>query len=222
MKAGEASPSYLYVEGSASAIQEELPQAKLIFMLRHPVERVFSAYLHQVRMGYEKLPFWDALKEEGRRKEMGWAPHWLYEELGFIGRHVQAYVDLFPASQMLFLKYDEFRSDNKASLAKVCAFLGIDPAFEFKHRESNVGGAARSESVRDLMMMEGVLKKIVRTLLPFRVRRAIRTYIGELNRRTVSLNDEMYARLTPLYREDVLLCQRLSGLDLSDWLKECR
>jgi len=59
---GEASPYYIYHPHVPKRISKILPNVKLIAILRNPIERAFSHYNHEVRLGAEKLSFEDALK----------------------------------------------------------------------------------------------------------------------------------------------------------------
>ena len=62
---GEASHSYLYEPGAAAEIRRYAPEAKLIAILRNPIDRAYSHFLHMVRSGTEPLDdFAQALQEE--------------------------------------------------------------------------------------------------------------------------------------------------------------
>lgn len=67
---GEATPYYLLHPLAARRAADTIPQARLIVMLRNPVDRAYSHYQHQVRMGNEPLPsFEEAIAAEGTRIE---------------------------------------------------------------------------------------------------------------------------------------------------------
>jgi len=68
---GEVSPMYMYYPKTAGRIASDVPNAKLIAILRNPADRAFSAYVHMVRDGYEKLSFADALEAEKSRIDSG-------------------------------------------------------------------------------------------------------------------------------------------------------
>ncbi len=71
---GEVSPLYLYAPQAAYRIRRYVPEAKLVAILRNPVERAYSAYMHLVREDREPLGFAEALKEEERRIQSNWGP----------------------------------------------------------------------------------------------------------------------------------------------------
>jgi hypothetical protein len=64
---GEATPSYAYYPHALRRIAETVPEAKLILLLRDPVERAFSHYKHAKRLGKEELSFEEAISAEGER-----------------------------------------------------------------------------------------------------------------------------------------------------------
>ena len=67
---GEASPLYLYSEKAARRIKHYVPDAKLMVILRNPVDRAFSCYTHLLREGYETLSFEAALKAESEEDKI--------------------------------------------------------------------------------------------------------------------------------------------------------
>ncbi|MBK9638978.1 MAG: sulfotransferase [Bacteroidetes bacterium] len=78
---GEASASYLYSPYAAKAIQEYNSEAKIIIILRNPIQRIYSHYLMDRRMGITNLPFEEALEAEKSYQPRQWS-YILYLELG--------------------------------------------------------------------------------------------------------------------------------------------
>ncbi len=54
---GEISPEYMYRKKTPKRIYNTFPEVKLLFILRDPVDRVYSQYWHEVRIGWEKEDF---------------------------------------------------------------------------------------------------------------------------------------------------------------------
>ena len=75
---GEVSPSYLYYSASAERIYSMLGSIKIIAILRNPIDKAYSQYMHLKRDGREDLDFTHALREECRRQGMGWSDIWYY------------------------------------------------------------------------------------------------------------------------------------------------
>lgn len=136
---GEASPCYLFHPDVARRVRETLPQVKIILMLRNPVDRAYSQYHHEVRLGYETLPFEMALEHECMRlqgekdkileDDSYYSPrymHYSYQSRGIYVDQVKPWFELFPPEQLLVLKSEEFFSHTPAIMSFVYDFLGID------------------------------------------------------------------------------------------------
>lgn len=132
---GESSPMYLFYESSAKNISELVSDAKLIAVLRNPVDRAFSAYVHAVRDELETLSFEDAILAEKERTASGkFTPLQAYVEFGQYCQKLRPFFEHFDKDQLLVLSYDEIKRDIKLTLRKICMFMGIDQDFEFDVR----------------------------------------------------------------------------------------
>ncbi len=81
---GESSTSYLNNPEAPERIRHYIPNAKLIAILRNPVARAYSSFLHMVQRGYEPLTdFAEALRDEERRIRDNWMGLWHYKQTGF-------------------------------------------------------------------------------------------------------------------------------------------
>lgn len=139
---GEASPFYLYHPHAARRAAATVPRAKLIALLRDPVDRAYSDYHHKARRGHEPLTFEQAIEAEEDRLR-GEKEKILADE-GYRGRNFRAfsylsrsiYVDqlkawreFFDADQMLILKSEDMFEDTPATLKRVADFLDL-PTWE--------------------------------------------------------------------------------------------
>ncbi len=125
---GEASPSYLWEANAPARIQKAVPQAKIIILLRDPIERAYSHYLMDVREGLQDLPFYEAVRRDWNRDKKGWSVSQLYVELGLYAAQVQRYLELFGADRVLILMFDELTrsaSNGKSVVATVLQFLEL-------------------------------------------------------------------------------------------------
>jgi hypothetical protein len=85
----ESTPFYLSVRGARHRIAEELPEAKLIIIVRDPIDRAYSNWMHRWVDGLEPIPdFVDAWHAEDSRVRAGWAPFWHYRRLGRYGEQL--------------------------------------------------------------------------------------------------------------------------------------
>lgn len=143
---GEASPWYLYVKTAAPAIKEMLPGVKLVAVLRDPVDRAFSNYLHAVNEGLEPLPtFREAMDAEAARIRENWSPRFHYKSKGFYYRQLQHYLEFFDREQLKIYLYEDLTNEPEALFADLFEYLGVDPMFhvdvEKRHNESQIGRA---------------------------------------------------------------------------------
>ena len=137
---GEASPSYLFHPLAPARAASLVPGAKLIVLLRNPVDRAFSHYQHEVALGREPLSFEDALdREEERlageldrmRADPAYFSHaWWNHSYVLRGRYaeqLETWLRPFPREQLLVLSTEELGADTEAAYARVLDFLGLAP-----------------------------------------------------------------------------------------------
>ena len=129
---GEASPLYLYSSAAAARIHETVPDAKIIIILRNPIDRAYSAFLHLVRDNRECHRDFDAaLAHEAEHIAAGWEHIWHYVAMGRYYEQVKRYFDLFPREQIKVYLYRDLRFDPCAVLRDTVSFVGADADFSF-------------------------------------------------------------------------------------------
>lgn len=219
---GEACTQYLYDPDAAARIHRDLPQAKLIVVLRDPVERAYSSFLQQVRDGYETTAdFAEALALEPQRRRAKWRPMWHYKARGFYFAQLERYLAHFARGRLGIYLYDDLQRDPRRLLREIFDFLEVDPSFtpdiSLRH---NRAGLPRSRRLHRLIMTPNPLKSLVRPLLPGRLRAMVKAAVTDsrLNLRRPSLPGDLRRGLVADYRDDVLKLQDLIRRDLSGWL----
>jgi hypothetical protein len=227
---GESSAAYLYFPGSAGRIRAATPDARIIAVLRHPVERAFSKYQQMRRDRAEPLEtFALAVEAEPGRKQGNWSPTWLYLDRGWYGRQLQPFVDTFPPEQIHVLLYEDLRKDPAGTLRGIFRFLGVDPDVPVdtseKHNVSAVAEVPRFGLVYQKLVRPFLNSPRIQSLVPERLvalaRPLARRFLLKRSApvRVEKLSSELRAELTALFREDILLTGRLIGRDLSHWLE---
>ncbi len=126
---GQTSTQYLYAPEAAARIARHLPQVRLIFILRDPVERAWSHYRHAVKYGLERLSFAAALEREPRRLAHGGNARrfFSYADRGFYARQLERYRERFPRDRILVLLTEELGRDPRAAVDRCSTFLGVEP-----------------------------------------------------------------------------------------------
>lgn len=148
---GEATPFYLFHAPAAQRTATLVPKAKLIVLLRNPVNRAYSHYRYEVGKGREMLPFKEAIeREEERLREAkavsgngddGSINHRRYAYLarGIYIDQLENWMRYFPREQMLAIKSEDYFRNPSGELRRVFGFLGIpdwDPPIGHHESES--------------------------------------------------------------------------------------
>lgn len=122
----ESTPFYLYMRGARRRIAEELPEAKLIIIVRDPIDRAYSNWMHLWVDGLEPISdFVDAWQAEDSRIGAGWGPFWHYRRLGRYGEQLVDLLELVERERVFVLRYWQLVSQPKETLNRVARFLGI-------------------------------------------------------------------------------------------------
>jgi hypothetical protein len=134
---GEASPGYLFHPLAPERVRATVPNARLIALLRDPVDRALSHYHHEVALGREPLTFEEAIEAEPGRtrgeeerltREPGYFSHawWDYTYLarGRYAEQLERWLAVFPREQLLVVASDELAAEPGETYARVLEFLG--------------------------------------------------------------------------------------------------
>lgn len=126
---GESSISYLWDNRTASLLANRIPNARIIIILRDPVDRAYSHYLMIIRGGCRpSLPFLEALQEDMERAGKLIGDSHLYMELGLYYEQVKRYLKAFKPHQVLILMSEDLAKKTTDTLHQIAEFLNIDPA----------------------------------------------------------------------------------------------
>lgn len=225
---GEASTNYTrypQVSGVPRRIHEALPSAKLIYVMRHPVERAYSHYVHAFS-----------------KEEHPWKPFSLSFE-AFVVAHprcldgsdyelqLKRYYAFFPRERVELVVLDDLERDPRAVTSRLYAYLGVEPAFDPTHgghARDNVGATFREGRVR---------RKITDPLRQYTALRRLSTWVGPRVRdavykallhspygvkvrreaQPIPLSPKTRALLLERYAPTVDFVEELTGRDLSAW-----
>jgi hypothetical protein len=217
---GEASPWYLYSTRAAENIYHHMPDVKLIAVLRNPVDRAYSSYLHLVRDGRETSTFEEGLSLEEKRIAQGWEYIWHYRQVGFYAAQVERFLNLFAPEQVRFYLYDDLLADPVRFMRETYEFLDLDTSFVADTSlRPNRTGLPKSRLLGRLLLRPNPLKATVKLLTP----KQFRYNLGQrLNQRLLekpTLSNETREKLLSGYKDDISSLQDLLGLDLSAWFE---
>ncbi len=187
---GEISPAYLSSASAPHRIRHYAPNAKIIAILRNPVERAISSFRLEQLDGFETAPSLDvALDLEAQRRRANWSYVWRYGYRGLYYTHLRRYFDLFPRDRIKVLRYEDWDDDDGVTLLReVFGFLGVDDKVLPER-------AVRLNSTRaDRFAARGIPR--------------------------FDPSPELRARLARLYWDEIDRLEELTDLDLSTWRRE--
>lgn len=151
---GEASPSYLWDKNSAKRIYQYNPEAKIIAILRDPVERAYSHYRMAYELGLEdEKDFYTALKREhSKKKKCVWGKDHLYIELGFYFKQLLRYSSIFPKKQIKIINSEFLKTDTFECYNDILVFLNLNniKRENIIFKEKNIAQKVRYDWIRKL------------------------------------------------------------------------
>lgn len=125
---GDVTPNYMYYPPSIERMASVIPDARLVAILRNPVDRAHSHYWMNRRQGKERLSFPEALNAEEERLATGdrTATRFAYVDRGRYLVQLERVCRHYPRERLLVLLFDDLRADPVGTYRRLCAFLGVD------------------------------------------------------------------------------------------------
>ena len=228
-RVGEASVWYLYSSEAAGAIAAKAPRARIVAMLRNPVEMLHSLHAQRLASGAEDIrDFAEALAAEPERRLGRRIPPRTFNQKGLWYREVVRYADqlarffdAFGREQVLVLLYEDFAADPAAAYARVCVHLGVEAGSLPQFRVVNPNTVARWAWLRDFLRQPpqaalALGRLIGRTPLGGFARGAVRGTQEWLQRpeRRTPLDPALRSRLVAEFSGEVQRTGALLGRDL--------
>jgi len=214
---GEATPAYMWDEPAAKKIQQFNPNIKLIAILREPVARAFSHYLHWKHKGV-------VISADFRQG--------IIEREDILGRglyyaQLKQYADLFPSENMKIVLFDDLQNDGRKLLEEIEGFLGIE-----KFIPENIDAVSNVSRTPRYWIINKFL-----TTLRLRLRRSKLNFVTDIirglglarlamkimqsNARVLeskpTIPADLQASLKQYYQEDIEKLEKFINRDLSSW-----
>jgi len=216
---GDVSPEYMTSRIAARNIHNRVPHAKLIAILRNPIERAYSDFLMYRRDGLEpECDFSKALDLQSTRA-LSADPTGHYVSTGFYGSQLARYYDAFPSSQIKVVLMDELEADALQTLSHIFSFLSVDPAFVPANLAvHNRSGETSNAIVGKIFQYRTFFSPIARTIIPDGIRTTVKLKLESyLNRPALNPADRRFLKMQ--YAEDVELLESLTGKSCRHWLE---
>lgn len=152
----EASPNYLFHPLAPARAAKLVPDAKLVVLLRNPVERALSHHQHEVRAGRESLSFEKAIASESQRlagevdrmvadptyRSSSWE-RYSYQARGRYAEQLERWMEVFPPERFLVLKSEDLYDRPAGCYHEVLAFLGLPAWTPSTFRNYSYAGSLR-------------------------------------------------------------------------------
>jgi hypothetical protein len=216
---GEVSPSYFYYSEVSDKIYSTLDQPKIIIMLRNPIQKAHSQYMHLVRDNRETLSFFDALMAERDRIKAGWGPLWRYAEGALYSARVARYMEVFGEGKVKIGFFEELSKDPQTVVNELLRFIGVEPDRSIDtSRVYNKSGRPRSRRLADFLTKPNAVTAAARRWIPEQARDRIRNAMLNLNTgRKDAIDDRSRAYLRDRFTADVGELQQILRKPLT-WL----
>jgi Sulfotransferase family len=184
---GEASTSYLWSRSAAGRIAALRPDAKIIAILREPASFLRSLHFqllvnhHESEIDFRKAVALDEPRREGLHipSHSYWPQALIYSDRVRYVEQLRRYHAAFPPEQVLVLIYDDFRSQNEATVRRVLHFLDVDDGHQVEAVEANPTITLRSTWINDMRRSlragQGPIFKVVKGTGKALTSRRIRT-----------------------------------------------
>ncbi|NMG60155.1 sulfotransferase [Geitlerinema sp. P-1104] len=237
---GEASTIYLYSPNCPQTIKHYIPDAKLIVLLRQPIQQAFSMFLHHLRSGFyqeylaENEPSYleqhfaeDFLKSD--ELDDTWLYHWHYKQMGAYYSQLKRYLDVFERHQIKVFLFQDLKQNPTQLLRETFEFLGVDSDFvppnltKKYNAHKDLNQKPKNKAVHQFLMRPNPVKSLLKPLFPQKLRGKVNFWLRQRNMETtqqplsVKLSPETRQKLTEVHREDILKLQDLIQRDLSHW-----
>ena len=218
---GEASPNYMFHhQFAAEAIHRRLPEAKLIAVLRNPVQRACSDYLMNLRDAVGKQT---PLAEQVRSR--GDSSYVLLK--GKYYAQLKHFIDVFGRDRVDVFLYDDLKRDSQGFMQNLYRSIGIDSAFVADTaKKAQTAKVPKNQTVNRLLKTQNPIRTAatgVMKLIPAPLRHQLRDRLIALNsqdKQEAKFTQEDTILLQQYYREDLLRLQDLLQRDLSSWLSQ--
>ena len=216
---GESSPHYTNLprfQAVVDRIHDNVPDAKLIYMVRDPISRILSHWMHSVGAGYETRPMEDVLSR-GDQTYVTRSQYWM---------QLQPYLERFSPEQIEVIAQEELQSDREGTMRRAFRFAGVDENFSSEQfdrewEKSSAKESGRYQRAEKLIKVPG-FRSFDRNFdrFPERMRWMVEKMVHDPEAPPApkpELPDRIIERLMAQFREDAPAIQEFAGREFPRW-----
>ncbi len=160
---GEASSNYLWDVKAPELISKTIPKAKIIIILRNPIERAYSHYLMHISNGSENRSFKEVIQEAQKPTTNDYVRRVI--EAGFYNKQILNYQKFFPKKQIKIFFFQDFKENTEQVIKDILGFLEINSSIpnnlETKYNQYSVPRGKFSSSVLSNKMIKNIGKNLL-------------------------------------------------------------
>lgn len=227
-RVGEASVWYLPSQQAAQEIKQFDPQAKIIIMLRNPVDMAYSLHGQFLFSSNEDIvdfqEAWDAQSDRQRGQRIPPTSHFprglQYTQMATYSPQVQRYLDVFGPQAVHVIIFDDLISDTQTVYQRVIDFLEIDPDFRPDFSVANAAKPLRNLPAKRFLKSYPRVEKALGATLSPSIRHCVGNTLTKILKqpsRGKKLSPDLRRELMSQFRPDIDQLSSLIDRDLTGW-----
>jgi len=214
---GEASTSYTRAPfnlGVPKKIASYAPNAKLIYIVRNPIDRIISHYLHRVQVGQETRELSEIIQNL-ENEAFAWQGRYHYQ--------IAQFLKYYNRDQICIISMDDLKQSPEALVRQIFQFLNVRESVEIEKSGTvfNANKVTTKKSKLGITVLSFYRRNLQQKSLPYRLKRAVQSSaeIGSTRLEKPELNDNEYQILKSFYEDDALRLQSDFGVNTQQWFK---
>lgn len=207
----DGSTTYVLSPGAPAAIRKYNPEARIIIMIRNPVDRAFSAYSHMRKLNRENESFTRGIDLEAERTKANYSYMWRYMNGSLYHERIQAFCKAFGRESVYIGVFESFIKDTEAFLKDVCSFLGLPGTYAFElGKIKNESRLMRDNIQTRLMKSESAPMRTIKSLVPANLKK----WFIRRNSYRLELDSDTRATQMKRFEDDLMALERDFGVNL--------
>ena len=214
---GEASVSYLFYEDVPKKIITYNPDVKIIIMLRNPIDRAFSHYLMDFRLGLVSESFETIIRKQSEHKNANLF-YQQYVKVSEYTNQVKRYSEVFSKKNIYIIDYEVFKNQTSDIVDDVIIFLGLDNnSKSFSNKRYNAYKEPKNNIIRSIYAFIP-FRNMLSNILPEYINKTISDLLFDSGKKP-KLSKSIRDFLKKHFESDVIELSKFLNKDFSKWIR---